>query len=341
MPSHFAHLIFAEEAVSRALGDEAAPILRTHGNLLRFAAQGPDIFYHNQRTMPTGLRYGVALHKHWYGTMVGHLVGEARRLGMGPATELGAFTLGFATHAILDRHTHPYIIYFAGWDDPGQPGANRMYHCHPFLERILDILVLAERRGIEPSAFDFLPLVRCVHGLPYPVLKALVKGLHATYPSFGRKSLDRKRIENAYHDTIFFYKLTNHLNVELPRLAWKKDRKDGFRQRRMGLLHPQEVPAGPDFLNRQGRAWCHPCDEEAVSHAGFLELYEQALAESVRTTRLVHDALAGHAPLESIAGAIGDQSLDTGREPCTLRFSNPFPLREILDDMYRRLDAGR
>jgi hypothetical protein len=114
MPSHFMHLIFAEEAVSRALGDEATTILRTHGNLLRFAAQGPDIFYHNQRTMPTGLRYGVALHKHGYGTMVGELVREARRLGMGPTTELGAFTLGFATHAILDRYTHPYIIHFAG-----------------------------------------------------------------------------------------------------------------------------------------------------------------------------------------------------------------------------------
>ena len=339
MPSHFTHLVFAEEAVSRTLGEEGTTLLRTHGNLLRFAAQGPDIFYHNQRTMPTGLRYGVALHKHGYGTMVGELVREAQRLGMGPGSELGAFILGFATHPILDRRTHPYIIHFAGWDEGGRQGANRTYHTHPFLERILDLLVLAERRGIEPQQFDFLPLVRCAYGLPYPVLKALVKGLHATYPSFSRKSLDRARIENAYHDTIFFYKLTNHLNAEMPRLAWKKDRKEGFRQRRMGLLHPREVPPGVDFLNRQGRAWCHPCDDTAVSHAGFLDLYEQALEESVRATRSIADALAGRARPESAAAAIGDLSLDTGREPCTPRFSNPFPLRDILDGMYRSFDA--
>jgi hypothetical protein len=259
---------------------------------------------------------------------------------MGPATELGAYTLGFATHAFLDRYTHPYIIYFSGWDDPGRQGTNRLYHTHPFLERILDLLMLAERRGIDPSRFDFLSLVRCSRGLPYPVVKALVKGLHATYPQFGRKSLDRARIENACHDAVFFYKLTNHLNADLPRLAWKKDRKDGFRQRRMGLLHPREVPPGVDFLNRQGRQWCHPCDDSAVSHAGFLELYEQALAESAAASRLIYDALAGRASSESVAAAVGDLSLDTGREACTPRFSDPFPLRDILDDLYRRLDPA-
>jgi len=341
MPSHFAHLVFAEESIVGALGDEGKTILDSHGNLLRFAAQGPDFFYHNQRTMPTGLRYGVALHKHGYGTMVAELVREARRLGMGPATELGAFTLGFATHAILDRSAHPYIIYRAGWDDAASGGANRRYHTHPFLERILDVLVLAERRGIEPAEFDFLSLVRSPRGLPYPVLKALVKGLNGTFPSFGRKSLDRARIENAYYDAVFFYKVTNHLNTAMHRLASKSDRKRGFRTRRLGLLHPREIPPGIDFLNRQGRPWCHPCDDTAVSSAGFLELYEQALAESVRVTRRVSDALAGRASLDEVAGAVGHLSLDTGREPCVPRFSDPFPLREILDAMYRRLESER
>jgi hypothetical protein len=45
-------------------------------------------------------------------------------------------------------------------------------------------------------------------------------------------------------------------------------------------------------------------------------------------------------PLGDVADAIGNLSLDTGREPCTPRFSDPFPLREILDDLYRRFDAG-
>ena len=339
MPSLFTHLVFAEEAVVGALGDAGRDLLATHGCLLRFAAQGPDFFYHNQRTMPTGLRYGVALHRRGFGAFVGELVREAQRLHLGVGSELGAFTLGFATHAVLDRRTHPYIVYRSGWVDPQKPETRRLRFCHPFLERILDVLVLQERRQLSPGDFDFLPLVRG-RGLPYVVLKAFVKGLHAVYPTMTRKSLDRRRIENAYHDTMFFYKLTNHRNPDIHRLAYRKDQRDGFQERRMALLHPREVPAGIDFLNRAGAPWRHPCAPDEASRAGFLELYEEALAESVTMTRRLAEALAGHASPAEAARAVGDQSLDTAREPCTPVVSDPFPLPEILDGLYREMEAA-
>ncbi len=344
MPSHFTHLIFAEESLAGALGDEATPILRTHGNLLRFAAQGPDIFYHNQRTMPTGLRFGVALHKHGYGTMVGELVREALRLGMGPATELGAYILGFATHAILDRHTHPYIIHFAGWDEAASrattacttptrsSSASSTCWCS-------GSAAASSRRSSTSSPWSALR--------PRPALpraEGAREGAARHLPDRSRrKSLDRARIENAYHDTVFFYKLTNHLNAELPRMAWKKDRKDGFRQRRLGLLHPREVPPGVDFLNRRAAAVVPPLRRHrGLARRASSTCTTEALDESVRVTRLAaRRALSGRAPIEDVAAAVGDLSLDTGREPCTPRFSDPFPLREILDEEYRRLDAER
>ena len=52
---------------------------------------------------------------------------------------------------------------------------------------------------------------------------------------------------------------------------------------------------------------------------------------------ILHAALSGRASIEDAAAAVSDLSLDTGRDPCTPRFSNPFPLREILDEEYRRL----
>ena len=71
-----------------------------------------------------------------------------------------------------------------------------------------------------------------------------MKGLNTTYPPYNFKSRDRLRMENAYHDTIFFYKLTNHLNPDLAQLAYRKDRKEGFKERRLGLIHPREIPPG-------------------------------------------------------------------------------------------------
>jgi hypothetical protein len=339
MPSHFTHLLFAEEALRGALGEKAQEILGTRGNLFRFGAQGPDFFYHNQRTMPTGLRYGVALHRQGFGSFVQEMAREAQRLSVGPGSELSAFILGFATHAPLDRKTHPFIGYFAGWADPKQEAGLRLYHAHPFLERILDVLVLRERFGTPPADFDFLGRVRCGRTLPYPVLKAMVKGLHAIYPSYNYKSRDRLRIENAYHDSIFFYKVTNHLNPELAKLAFRKDRKEGFRQRRLGLIHPQEIPAGYDFLNLSHAAWCHPCDDAMVSTASFFELYEEALAECIPLLKDLYAVVAGQAPLEGLGSRIGNASLDTGRESCAPVHSRPLPLREILDEIYRKLES--
>jgi hypothetical protein len=331
MPSHFTHLLFAEEALRGALGPKAEEILERHGNLLRLGAQGPDIFYHNQRTMPTGLRYGVALHRHGYGKFVEAMAREALRLSSGPGSELSAYILGFATHAPLDRKAHPFIGYFAGWGNPA-------YHAHPFLERILDVLTLKERAGMEPSEFDFLARVRCGKTLPYPVVKSIVKGLNSVYPWYNYKSRDRLRVQNAYYDTIFFYKLSNHLNPDILKLAYRKDRKNDFRERRLALIHPREIPAGYDFLNLRHDSWCHPCDDTWVSTASFFELYEEALAVAIPMLKALYAVLAGQAPVDGLQAHVGDESLDTGRENCTPVHCKPLPLPEILDNIYRTME---
>ena len=339
MPAHFTHLLFAEEALQAALGERAQSILSAHGNIFRFGAQGPDFFYHNQRTMPTGLRYGVALHRRGFGSLVEQLTREALRLAAGPGSELSAYILGFATHGPLDRSTHPYIGYFSGWVDPRDAGTKRYYHSHPFLERILDVLVLQTRFGISLDDFDFLAQVRCGRMLPYPVVKALVKGLNNIYPAYSYKSRDRLRVENAYHDSMFFYKLTNHLNRDLIRLAYRKDRKDGFAHRRLALVHPRDIPREHDFLNLSHTSWCHPCDSAAVSTASFIDLYEEALKNCVGMLATLYNVLSGQQTPNGLAQVIGDENLDTGRGSCPPEHANPFPLAEILDSMYAKLES--
>jgi hypothetical protein len=338
MPAHFAHALFAEEALAVSLGDAGKEVLAAHGNLFRFGAQGPDFFYHNQRTMPTGLRYGVVAHRSGYGALVVGMVREALRLHAAPLGELSAFILGFSTHAPLDRRTHPFIGYFSGWVDPQKPETKRFHNCHAFLERMIDVAVLSERFGKAPKDFHFLPAVRCGRTLPYAVVKTIVKSLHATYPAMRYKSRDRKRVENAYHDAMFFYALTNHTNPALPRLVFKKDKKEGFHQRLLAFVHPQEVPGEIDVLNSKKGPWCHPCDDAAVSRASFLDLYEEALTDAQPILTDVFSVLSGRASVNGLGGRIGNQSLDTGREHCVPLHCSPLPLPELLDEMYRRLE---
>ena len=202
------------------------------------------------------------------------------------------------------------------------------------------MLVLRERFGMLPAEFDFLSKVRCGATLPYPVIKAMVKGLNTIYPAYNYKSRNRQRIENAYHDAIFFYKVTNHLNPDLIRLAYRKDRKEGFREKRLGLLHPRELPGGVRLPQpfapvlvpslRQCRR-----DERRASSTSTTRRSRAASPCWATSTSV----LSGQAPVDGLAARLGDESLDTGRENCTPIHSKPLPLREIMDEMYRKMGA--
>ncbi len=339
MPAQICHLLFAEEALRGALGERAPGLLERHGNLFRFGAQGPDFFYHNQRTRPTGLKYGVAAHHEGYGRLTANLVRgfrhlEARGIDEAVRGELAAFTLGWATHAFLDRVTHPFIVYFSGWVDPSRPETARYFRCHIFFERILDVLTLRERRGQEAAELSLPGLLGCGPVLPYPLVKTLLKALNAAYPRMSRKSLDRRRIENSYADAMFFYTYTDPSEPRYRKLALERDRE--AHNRRLALFHPRELPPEIDFLNRAHARWLHPCLGES-STASFPQLHEQALAQAVPALSLLDEALAGRRPAEEVEAAVGNASLNTGLERsrrCHLQYCAPLPLAELLDGLY-------
>jgi hypothetical protein len=159
MPSQICHLLFAEDSLREALGREAEAILREQGNIFRFGAQGPDFFYHNQRTRPTGLKFGVNAHREGYGRLVTHMIHEFRHLESKGHTQLPtirAYILGFTTHAFLDKKTHPFIDYHSGWVEMDLEESERYYRCHIFLERIIDVLMLKMKRGLNIREFSLL-----------------------------------------------------------------------------------------------------------------------------------------------------------------------------------------
>ena len=289
MPAHISHLLFAEDVLREAVPD-AENLLQHAGNLFRFGAQGPDIFYHNQRTRPLGLRYGSLIHRHRFGSMVAHMaqtaVNSARRTG---TTDLqqAAYLLGFATHAELDRFAHPYIICRAGWVRAQDPASQRYRRCHAFLERLLDVAALRAVRSQELHQFDFFSQIYCGENLPYSALKMLVKAVTEVYPNASYKSRNRRRIENAYGDAIRFYTLTDHRNPLLRTRALELDRREGAHYRRGAVFHFPDLGQELDPANLQHRPWPHPCCPEVSSDESFLDLMAAARAALVpRVNRL-------------------------------------------------------
>ena len=360
MPAHISHLLFAEDVLREAVPD-AENLLQHAGNLFRFGAQGPDIFYHNQRTRPLGLRYGSLIHRHRFGSMVAHMaqtaVNAARRTG---TTDLqqAAFLLGFATHAELDRFAHPYIICRAGWVRARDPDSQRYRRCHAFLERLLDVAALRAVRSQELHQFDFFSQIYCGESLPYSALKMLVKAVTEVYPSASYKSRNRRRIENAYGDAIRFYTLTDHRNPLLRTRALELDRREGAHHRRGAVFHFPDLGQELDPANLQHRPWPHPCCPEVSSDESFLDLMAAARAALAPRMRRLAAILglpgrseptvpgegfgsdAGETFAE-LAASFGDQGLGATRDgrTCTPIHAEPLPLAELLEGLHRESAA--
>ncbi len=387
MPSHIAHMLFGRDVINKTNEKIFKSITEQHSNIFNLGCQGPDIFYHNRRTKPLGIKFGILLHHERYGRFVANYLRVLGKLICGPnisnidVTDIHmsfSFILGFLTHALLDRKTHPFISYFSGWVDPTKPETKKYFMCHAFFERIIDTLLLEIKLNIRVKNFDFFSTIYCGETFPQLQKEIFFKALKHTFPEIVSQA-DAIKIENAYVDSMRYYDIANpiapKLEIEIERYDIKKEMK----LRRLALLHPNTVDRDIDFLNLKHRAWSHPCDDTDISTKSFLELYESAIKDANRILKhlskvykLINAPLKEYQEtktshledgksfsqcnrkskqakkflhklykeLNRIEKLIGSHDLDTPRPEltrCTPKYSDPLPLFEILDGMYRDL----
>ena len=348
MPSHVAHLLFVEDAVS---GCErrgqletllAAPLHR----FLVLGAQGPDMFYHNQHRRPTAIAYGSLMHRRGYGTVVGRMWSSARRHGLGIGSWAGAWIVGFASHAVLDRRTHPFINAHSGWPEQNDPDSERYRSMHPFLERLIDVELLQIRRGIHPNELGFHALADC-GAEPMPEWIALMSGaLAAAYRKAAADDLLAARIRSAYLDTLAYYRFSDRIDEEYLKAALAREESGKVPSRWLSVIHPPEVPAEVDVLNRARTAWAHPCPGGTATTASFLDLYDEAIREAREMIDRIAEAwtLPEHEGLPVVADTVADWNLSDGRpteRPCPKRYADPLPLFELQERIRNSIRSGR
>jgi hypothetical protein len=287
MPSQILHTLFGEDVtgeIYRRIGprfgivaDKAwEKISREYRAAFFLGCQGPDIFYHNQRTRPVALEYGSLLHRRGYGLFSAILLKmglpdpppDEEDIRMGRREKginaLGAYSLGFMTHAVLDRFCHPYIVYKSQYLDPEGGAARKAGRAgrtnpvpehpvlgkgaHPFFERILDVLMLKFLRGREPAAWDQNILAGILEHPPLGLKELLCRALTAGFPE--RAGKDRKliqRIDNTFLDAAFFYRLTAPQRTGLHDVpVWGPKIDPGI----LVYLYPENLPAGIDSPRR-------------------------------------------------------------------------------------------
>jgi hypothetical protein len=353
MAAQISHMHAGDEALRKVLGLSEAEALGPALSLsaFRFGCQGPDIFYHNQRTKPSGLHYGALAHRRRFGSLVAQaaaaLPPEERR----PDSPRGAYLLGLSTHAALDRATHPFIIYFSGWVDPSDPSTQRRRGCHPFLERLLDACLIERRLGLSPARYGIS--ARMGIGAPFgakldsSLVGLWAAGLRAAFPrATEADKLLEARIANALADARSFYAVTDPAAParDAPdrdaRLAWLESEEG---RHLISLAYPLRLPEGMDPMNEAKAEWLHPSGDGRSSRASYLELVDAGIAEAARALGLVLDFWKGGLSSSSLAEGLGEGGLalcDAAGASMPPRLCRPLPLPEAMEAEYEARLAG-
>ena len=357
MPSQLLHTLFGEDVTIEiyrrmaptfgiVAGKALEKIQRTYRKAFVLGCQGPDIFYHSQKRRPVCLEYGTLLHRRGAGIFTAGLL----KMGLPnpPPDEedirmhrrekginaLGAYALGFMTHAILDRLAHPFIVYKSGWFSPSKSKALRFFSLHAFFERIIDVLMLKQLRGMEISSWDQKGLLAETCENPPIGLKVLLgSALILTFPErAGKDEKLSRRIENTFLDCAAFYYLTAPDNTtrQNPSAA------SSVRREHLSYIFPEDLPAQIDFLNLEHRPWYYPSGEEKADTRSFPEIYAGAVHAAADTLagvigRYLED---GSFPIKEAAQAIGNGGLsivDEAGLPCAPVRTDPLPLSAVLE----------
>jgi hypothetical protein len=337
MPSQIAHQLFAEDVLQEILGDLR---YNTNSRIIALAAQGPDIFYHNQRTKPSAYFYGRRIHKKNYGKLIARMVASAESRFAFEKDSVRAFILGFTTHALLDRETHPYIIYHSGWVEPFNRESMKYQRTHPFLERIIDVLLLEEVRGISVKEYDYSQKFG-LETLPDEIVEIAVEAIEKTYPRSKKSPISKESFRNAVKDALFFIHMTDPHRKENKIEAFRREKRSESSARVLALFYPDSIPGEIDFLNKGRATWIDPCKCSEKKNDSFIDCYNRALSRATPIVETINRVIEGKEDIDEIERVVGNENLSDGRSEkgCTPSVSDPFPLDEMLNELYRKMEA--
>ncbi len=295
MPYAWTHMIFGDTVLEK--GDFPAP---RDEKIFHLGCQGPDfLFFHqfwpwvkDERVS----RLGSAMHLRRCGPFLRDLIEAAKD----EAAIRDAVT-GFITHHVLDRTTHPYIHYRAGYE-----GYN-----HQRLEVTIDTLVAQRLAGIKTWRTPLASRIDVGPTLPEPWAETLDRLARKHYPEEA-EAIRRKELDEAYRDMLKALRIFYD--------PWGIKRALTF-----GKIDPfRHTPFFPDrdYLNESEEEWRHPAVPEETHRESFWTLWERALAEAIDIVKQTRDYWSAEKEFpEGLRRAIGNISYDTGKD-CDLALVN-------------------
>ncbi|MCP3026776.1 zinc dependent phospholipase C family protein [Halobacillus sp. A5] len=287
MPNVWTHILFAEDICMNIGRND---LLEASETFLYLGAQGPDpFFYYN--FWPMGNDHGVndlglQLHKEKCGDFLLELIENGRFL----KNRKQAYILGFVSHHILDRITHPYVHYKSGYE------GNK----HQELEVAIDTLMLSKHRHVQTWKTTVSPLIRLRRIERKEVATMLEPSINNHYSP---ESLPKHFIEKS------FKHMAAAQRILFDPFGWKNK---WFGPLVSSFSH-QPIADQVDYLNSKGETWHHSATFERRTES-FEDLYNQAKEEASALFALILDywSKEEEKTRKEIENVVQNISYDTG-----------------------------
>ncbi|SEQ78596.1 zinc dependent phospholipase C family protein [Piscibacillus halophilus] len=289
MPNVWTHILFCDDVM------EYVPVnskIREHKHYFNLGAQGPDpFFYHDPWPWTKHSEVndlGLLMHRNKCGVVLQDMI-EGAKTG---TNETKAYTLAFITHHVLDRVTHPYIHYRAGYED----------YNHQKLETIIDTLMMANFRDINTWE--------------NPVYEKLDIGLELN--SYLAVMVEKILLDHFGDDLSlyegFFQKSYQDMKLVL-RIVYDPH---GWKSKLLSKIIPpishRPINEVADYLNERHEIWHHSATQEPSTES-FIDLYKQARDEAVTLVNAILQYWEN--PMDearsTVINLLGNISYDTGR----------------------------
>lgn len=298
MPNIWTHILFCEDLIQKMNMNHPFP---EHTNYMNLGAQGPDpFFYYNFwpwiRNEPVH-KIGTLIHTENCGEFMRDLIISAKHKN----NKVRAYMFGFMTHHILDRNTHPYIHYRAGYE-----GSN-----HQRLEVLIDTLMMKKYANIDTWKEKVYKKIDVGSVLDEEVVNALHTSIIKCFPEVKQQST--KYIHKAYKDMkLAFIILSDPY-------GWKNFILHSL----ISAYSHRPIKNDIDYLNLQMSTWHHSATNEP-STKSFIELYDEALEEGMEIMReVLHYWETDKYSISKLEALLDHISFDTGL-PLSLQKTNTY-----------------
>jgi hypothetical protein len=302
LPNVWTHILFGERVIEGAgLEDKVLDAK----NFFQLGTQGPDpFFYHNflpWKTKPV-TAIGLKIHYEECGPFLIKMI----RHGLQNKNDrkLKSYILGFITHHLLDRTTHPYINYRSGNE------GNR----HQKLEIIIDTLLMKKWKNIDTYKVPAYKEIDIGPNLYEPINQMLSELIKEFFPEEER-NMPSNYVNQSYQQMIRALKVLHDPS------GWKNK----LLKERISPFSYQKLNDETDYLNEQGSKWLHPTNDKESSVESFLSLFHKAEIEGIQLLSLVNEywTEGDLSVYEIVKEKIGNVSYDTGKD-CTLALENKY-----------------